>query len=111
MPMRKPPLSHVSPPCETETTGSASSTTMASRISVPAMTPRKLFHGSGRRRRASVAGGSLIRGSRPNSVRAAPAVTTDPVMTMPRAGEPVVVAGLLDQRGRGLDGVGQRRAR
>ena len=88
---------------------------MASRISVPAMTPRKLFHGSGvaGRRRLRLARFARSRRvpSRTGSA-AAPAVTTEPVMTDPTPRRPRtrrLVAGLLDQRGGGLDGVGQRR--
>ncbi len=55
-------------------------------------------------------GCSLIRGPVPNSVRAAPAVTTEPVIRChARAAEPfALVAGLLDERRGGFDGVGER---
>ena len=79
---------------------------MASRISVPAMTPRKLFHGSG----GAGCGrpGSLTRVPSEQGARRARGddrAGDDDARCRTNA---VVVARLLDQCGGGLDGVGQR---
>ncbi len=100
-PIKYPSATGVSPPPTAPTTGKASSTTIASRISVPAITPRKLFHGSGALRLS----GGLSRG-----------ITTEQRACGPggdyRSGDHDAgsaenaspsASGVVDQRGRGFD--------
>src|SRR6185312_3914386 len=93
-PIRYPAVRGVNPWWAAATTGSASSTTMASSISVPAMTPRKLFQGSGP---FAGAGCSVI------------VVTPPPAL---RAGGPTACEGRTPTRRRGSFGVlSEQRAR
>src|ERR1700754_4080737 len=85
----------LSPPPTAPTTGSASSTTIASRISVPAVTPRKLFHGSGFDPPGGGAG-AVPRGDHRTGDDDA------------CSGKGLVLGvGVVDQRGGGIDGVAQ----